>query len=41
MTLVPEKLEPTSLRIMTLSDKTIIPTKESQLVAGHDLYCRD
>jgi len=32
MTLVLEKLEPTSLRIMTLSDKMIIPTKGSQFV---------
>jgi len=36
--LVPEKREPTSLRIMKLSDKAIIPTKGLRFAAGHDLY---
>jgi len=36
--LVPEKRGPTSLRIMKLSDKAIIPTKGSQFAAGHDIY---
>jgi len=36
--LVQEKCEPTSVRIMKLSDKAIIPTKGSQFVAGHDIY---
>jgi len=36
--LVPEKHEPTSLRIMKLSDKAIIPTKGSRFAAGHDIY---
>ena len=33
-----EKREPTSLRIMKLSDKAIIPTKGSRFTAGHDIY---
>jgi len=36
--LVPEKREPTSLRIMKLSDKAIIPTQGSRCAAGHDIY---
>jgi len=36
--LVPEKSEPTSLRIMKLSDKAIIPTKGSRFAAGHHIY---
>jgi len=36
--LVPEKREPTSLRIMKLSDKATIPTKGSRFAAGHDIY---
>jgi len=36
--LTPEKREPTSLRIMRLSDKAIIPTKGSMFAAGHDIY---
>jgi len=36
--LTPEKREPTSLRIMKLSDKAIIPTKASRFTAGHDIY---
>jgi len=36
--LVPEKREPTSLWIMKLSDKAIIPTKGSRFAAGHDIY---
>jgi len=36
--LVPEKREPTSLRIMKLADKAIIPTKGSRFAAGHDIY---
>jgi len=36
--LVPERREPTSLRIMKLSDKAIIPTKGSRFAAGHDIY---
>jgi len=36
--LVPEKPEPTRLRIMKLSDKAIIPMKGSQFAAGHDIY---
>jgi len=36
--LVPEKREPTSLRIMKLSDKAIIPTKGSRFAAGHNIY---
>jgi len=36
--LVPEKREPTSLRIMKLSDKALIPTKGSRFAAGHDIY---
>jgi len=36
--LIPEKREPTSLRIMKLSDKAIIPTKGSRFAAGHDIY---
>jgi len=35
---VPEKREPTSLRIMKLSDKAIIRTKGSRFAAGHDIY---
>jgi len=35
--LVPERREPTSLRIMKLSDKGIIPTKASRFAAGHDI----
>jgi len=34
----PEKREPTSLRIMKLSDKAIIPTKGSRFAASHDIY---
>jgi len=36
--LVPSKREPTSHRIMKLSDKAIIPTKGSRFAAGHDIY---
>ena len=36
--LVLEKREPTSLRIMKLSDKAIIPSKGSRFAAGHDIY---
>jgi len=36
--LTPEKREPTSLRIMKLSDKAIIPTKGSRFAASHDIY---
>jgi len=36
--LIPEKREPTSLRIMKPSDKTIIPTKGSRFAASHDIY---
>jgi len=36
--LVPEKREPTSLRIMKLAEKAIIPTKGSRFAAGHDIY---
>jgi len=36
--LIPEKREPTNLRIMKLSDKSVIPTKGSQFAAGHDIY---
>jgi len=36
--LIPGKREPTSLRIMKLSDKAIIPTKGSRFAAGHDIY---
>jgi len=33
-----EKHDPTSLRIMKLSEKAIIPTKGSRFAAGHDIY---
>jgi len=36
--LVPEKREPTSLRIKKLPDTAIIPTKGSRFAAGHDIY---
>ena len=36
--LIPEKREPTSLQIMKLSDKAIIPTKGSRFAAAHDIY---
>jgi len=36
--LVPEKPEHTSLRVMKLSDKAIIPKKGSRFAAGHDIY---
>ena len=36
--LTSEKREPPSVRIMKLSDKEIIPTKESRFAAGHDIY---
>ena len=36
--LIPGKHEPTSLRLMKLSEKAIIPTKRSRFVAGHDIY---
>ena len=36
--LSPEKRESTSLRIMKLSSKAIIPTKGSGFSAGHDIY---
>jgi len=36
--LIPEKREPTSLRIMKLSDKAISPTKESRFASSHDIY---
>jgi len=36
--LVPEKREHTSLMIMKLSDKAIIPTKGSRFAPGHDIY---
>jgi len=35
--LIPEKHDPTSPRIMKLSDKAIIPTKGSRFAAGHDI----
>jgi len=38
--IIPEKREPTSLRIMKISDKAIIPTKGSRFAAGHDIYTR-
>jgi len=37
-TLTREKRDSTSLRIMKLSDKGIIPTKGSPFAAGHDIY---
>ena len=36
--LIQEKREPTNLRIMKLSDKSIIPTKGSHFAARHDIY---
>jgi len=36
--LTPEEGEPTSLRIMKLSDAAIIPAKGSRFAAGHDIY---
>jgi len=36
--LTPEKREPGSLRILKLSDNTIVPRKGSRLAAGHDIY---
>ena len=33
-----EKHEPTSLQIIKLSDKAIIPTKGSRFAAGHEIY---
>jgi len=36
--LTPEKREPTTPRIMDLSDKAIVPTKGSRFAAGHDIY---
>ena len=36
--LVPEQRGPTSLRIMKLSDKAIIPTKGSRFAAGQEIY---
>ena len=36
--IVPEQREPTSLRIIKLSDKAIIPTKGSLFAASHDIY---
>ena len=36
--LTPERREPTSLRIMKLSDRAIILTKGLGLPAGHDIY---
>ena len=36
--LVPENRDPTSVRIMRLSDKAIIPTKGSRFAAGHNIY---
>jgi len=36
--LTPEKREPTSLPIMKISDKAIIPTKGSSFAAGHHIY---
>jgi len=36
--LTPERHEPTSLRIMKLSDKAIIPTKGLRFPASHDIY---
>ena len=38
MALATERREPTSLRIMKLSDKAIVATKGSQFAAGHDIY---
>ena len=35
---LPQKHERTSLRIMKLSDKAIIPTKGSRFAAGQDIY---
>ena len=36
--LIPGKREPTSLRLMKLSKKAIMPTKRSRFVAGHYIY---
>ena len=36
--LTPERRQPTTLRIMKLSDKAIIRTKRSRFAAGHDIY---
>ena len=36
--LTQEKREPTSLKIMKLSGKAIVPTKGSRFAAGHDIY---
>jgi len=36
--ITPEKREPTSLPIIKISDKAIIPTKGSRFAAGHDIY---
>jgi len=36
--LIAEKRESTSLTIMKLSDKAIIPTRRSRFAAGHDIY---
>jgi len=38
MSLTPEKGESTSLRIIKLLDKAIIPTKGALFAAGHDIY---
>ena len=37
MALTPEKPEPTSLRIMKLSEKAIVPTNGSWFAGGHDI----
>jgi len=36
--LAPEKREPTSLRIMQLSNNKIVPTKGSRFATGHDIH---
>jgi len=36
--LTPEKRAPTSLRIIKLLDKAIVPTKGARCAAGHDIY---
>ena len=36
--LTPDKRESTTLRIMKVSDKAIVPTKGSWFAAGHDIY---
>jgi len=36
--LVTQERESTSLSIMKLSNESVIPTKESQFAAGHDIH---